>query len=529
MRSGIRALVPVVILLASLAACTTQSDKADSPTGTIGSLPDAARQIMAKPAYAGARWLYYVADPNTGKAVLANAPDQLVFTGSTAKEFTIGTVYDTLGTETRLTTPVYASAPTVAGTVSGNLVLVASGDLTLGGRGALQGKVDHTFTATSVDHVYGDIAPNTTKVADDPLAGLNDLAHQVAAKGITRIDGDVVIDTRIWETFKGQEGLVPPIFVNDNILDIDVTPGDVGQLASIATTPQTSAFTVESKVTTADTATGLQVAADPNDPRHIVVTGTVAPGKPAATIYRIPDAASWARTLFVEALGRAGVTVAAPALSSNNEAGLPAPTSYPADRQVAAFQSPTMKAFGSMILETSYNTGANAMMCLLAVEAGSTDCTAGLKTIRDEVEMAGLNSNEVVLVDGQGADPASTTPKQMAAWMQWAAGQSWGPDFVAGQPILGVTGSLASSGADSPAKGKVLAKTGTSAAVDPATGRALFNVQSLAGYLVRDNGKNLVFGLSMSGGTYPDVLTGLHDAGDDVAMVAAAIQQAFEK
>ena len=180
-----------------------------------------------------------------------------------------------------------------------------------------------------------------------------------------------------------------------------------------------------------------------------------------------------------------------------------------------------------MILKTSYNTGANAMMCLLAAKAGSTDCIDGLKTVHEQIDKAGLVADDVILFDGQGADPASTTPAQMMAWMAWAQTQPWGAAFVAGQPVLGVDGTLASAGQDSPAKGKVAAKTGTSVALDPTTNRLYYKVQSLAGYLTTDQGRNLVFALSMSGATYADLATGLRDANNDVAGVAAAFQQAF--
>jgi D-alanyl-D-alanine carboxypeptidase/D-alanyl-D-alanine-endopeptidase (penicillin-binding protein 4) len=58
-------------------------------------------------------------------------------------------------------------------------------------------------------------------------------------------------------------------------------------------------------------------------------------------------------------------------------------------------------------------------------------------------------------------------------------------------------------------------------ALGPATGQALFDVESLAGYMTTDKGRRLVFGLSMSGGTFPGLVTGVYEASDDVAMVAA--------
>jgi len=449
-----------------------------------------------------------------------------VFTGSTAKEFVVGTVYDTLGPKTTLTTPVFSTTPVTGGVVAGDLVLVASGDLALGGRNGLEGKFDHTFNAETVDHVYANVAPNADRIGD-PLAGLDDLAGQIAAQGVTRIDGNVLIDTSIWETFEGQEGPVPPIYVNDNILDLQVTAAGEGEPATIEAVPQTGYFTIESEVTTVaeDGETALEVDASDDDPNTLVVSGTIAAGSSQLTIYRVDDGAEWARALFIEALQRAGIGVTAPALGPNDASALPAADSYPADQQLASLESPPLSAMGTMINEVSYNTGANAFLCLLAVEAGSTDCTDGLDTMYALAEEAGLDTDDLFLIDGQGADPASTTPRQISRWVQWSREQPWGKVFVKGQPVLAETGSLAPFGADSPAAGKVAAKAGTSIAVDPVTGRMYSKVQSLSGYLTLDDGTVLVFGLSMSGATYPVVYDGLLEAGEDVAGVAAAFQQ----
>jgi D-alanyl-D-alanine carboxypeptidase/D-alanyl-D-alanine-endopeptidase (penicillin-binding protein 4) len=138
-------------------------------------------------------------------------------------------------------------------------------------------------------------------------------------------------------------------------------------------------------------------------------------------------------------------------------------------------------------------------------------------------------SNDVVLVDGQGADPASATPMQMVTWLRWTKDQSWSAPFDAGLPVLGESGGLASAGQDSPARGKVMGKTGTSAHPDPATGRVLLNVQGLAGFIKTDDGRTLVFSVSLSGATYPDVLTTLVKANADVAAVAADFQQLLSR
>lgn len=503
--------------------------KADPAGQTVGSVPAAALAIMDKPAYQAARWSYQVSDLATGKVLLASQGGEMAFTGSTAKLFTVGAVYDTIGPNSRLTTPVYAIGRISGGVLYGNLVLVASGDLTMGGRNAAQGRADNSFSATTIDHVYADIAPNGAKPPGDPLAGLNSLAGQIAAKGIHRVSGNVIIDDRLWQPFSGQAGLVQPIFVNDNLLDITVTPSTSGGLATVVASPSTAAYQVSSEVKTGSGAeVALQVAADPHHPRRLLVTGSIgAAAGPRLTVYHVPEPASWARTLFIEALTRAGVTVTADPLAGNPASGLPAKNSYSAAERVAALRSPPMSAFGSLVLETSYNTGANDLLCLLAVHEGSTDCIDGLKAIRAMVGKAGLVANDVVLVDGQGADPASMPPEQMVKYLRWTQTQPWAGVFKAGQPVLGESGTLASDGLTSPARGKIAAKTGTSAHPDPGTGRVLFNVQRLAGFMTTRDGRVLVFDVAMSGGTYPDVSTGLTQAGHDVAGVAAAFQQAL--
>ena len=532
------AVLLTVLVLAAAAGCSTSdpdsSVESVAASADIGTLPEQAHEIMAKPNYATARWIYYVADAETGDVLLANRADEMVYTGSTAKNFTVGTTYDTLGPETRLTTAVYATAPVVDGVVPGDLVLVASGDLAMGGRGGLDGKFAHTFYAETVDHVYADIAPNARPTTDvgDPLAGLNELARQVRDRGVTRIDGDVVIDTRLWAADSDSGIPVTPIFVNDNILDLMVTAGEsAGTAASIVASPQTGTYTVVSQVDTvaADGETELTVEPDAANPTTLVVSGSIAAGKSQLTIYRVPDAADWARTLFVEALGRAGVTVGAPLSRSNNEAGLPAADSFGSDRQLASIDSPALSAMGSMILQTSYNTGANAFLCLLAVARGSTACSDGLSTIYELVDKAGLDSKAVFVTDGQGAEPASTTPRQMATWVRWAKKQPWGQAFYDGQPVLGESGSLAPYGSGTPAEGKVAAKAGTVVALNPVTARSLADVQSLGGYLTLDDGTLLVFGLSMSGATFDQVYDGLVQSGEDVAGVAAAFQEELSK
>jgi D-alanyl-D-alanine carboxypeptidase/D-alanyl-D-alanine-endopeptidase (penicillin-binding protein 4) len=334
----------------------------------------------------------------------------------------------------------------------------------------------------------------------------------------------------MWETYETVEGLVPSIFVNDNLVDVQAQPGEPGQPATIQMLPGNGLFTVDAQVTTgaADSDSTLKVAADEANPTLLRVTGSVPAGKTSLTVYRITDAPSWARQLFIEALQRKGIAVTSTS-KSNDEAALPAKDGYQENLRLASVESAPLGESGGMILATSYNTGANTFVCLLAVEAGSDECADGLPAVRKLAAEAGIPASDFVIMDGQGGDPSSATPTAVATWLKWVSGRPWAETFWSGQPILGERGSLSGVGVDSPAKGKVIGKTSTSADLEPGTERLIITTQGLSGYLDVGDGRRLLFVVATSNAVFPDLPRGVFQVGDDVGMVAAAFQQAQEK
>ena len=114
---------------------------------------------------------------------------------STTKNFTTAATLDALGRNHRFRTPVtHTGRITRSGTLHGNLVLVASGDLTMGGREKPDGTVDYT----GFDHTDSNEVPGpATLTAQNPLRGLNDLARQVKRSGIDHVSKNIVIDDRL--------------------------------------------------------------------------------------------------------------------------------------------------------------------------------------------------------------------------------------------------------------------------------------------------------------------------------------------
>lgn len=519
-------LVAFMVLVGLLAGCGGDDERATEGAGSgrdarVGTVPDAALEVMDKDAYVNARWTYRVQDVGADEPTLAAADGVMVVLGSTTKLFTIGSLYEKLGPKHTISTPVYR--------VGDELVLVAQGDIAMGGRGAIDGE----FRSAPIDKVYANAIPGASVPKGDPLAGLRSLARQVADAGVENV-ADVKIDDRLFQPFDTGGtggGAVTPIVVNDNQVDIVMTPTEPGQPVDVEIRPDPGLYDIAVDVKTVKGSgdgegAGQDLDLTPgDDPNSLTVSGTLEAGAdPAVRSFIPPDTARFARALFVEALERAGVAVAAAPGAPNDLGGLPAVDAYPKDDEVASLTSPPIEKLGSMILTTSYNQGADAMLCLIALADKSDDCLDGLKTVNGLVERAGIEPASVAIVDGHGSDPGSATPRAVNEWLQWTTERPWGDVLEAGLPVLGETGSLALSGTDSPARGKVAAKTGTSVHPIPPEGRLFVNTQGLAGFLDTADGKK-VFAVYVNGGMFDDILPGLFAVGDDVADVAAAFQQ----
>src|SRR5215510_6703798 len=98
-----------------------------------------------------AHWGILVVDLAGGDAVYELSPDHLFAPASVTKLFSTAAALDALGAEFRFETPVFRRGEVdAAGALNGDLILVASGDLTLGGRT----KADGTIAFTDNDHTY---------------------------------------------------------------------------------------------------------------------------------------------------------------------------------------------------------------------------------------------------------------------------------------------------------------------------------------------------------------------------------------
>lgn len=448
--------------------------------------------------------------------------------GSTMKSFAVASALKSYGGDHAFTTPVYRQGHVSNGTLDGDLVVVASGDLSFGLRAEPGGGLYYE-NLPELDHSYATVGiPGAVEPPGDPLSVFDDYAAKIKASGITRVNGDVVIDDRLFDAIHWPDGLVSPMWVNENLIDIRVTPGTAaGDPTTFSWRPQVAPYTVESHVTTvaADQAPQLDVSS--SSPGHLVVTGQLPAGSaPMLAVSEIADPSAFARTAFIEALQRAGITVTATPTGANPVGDLPAKGSYAPADLVAEHTSATLGAYVKLIMKVSYNRGADLMTCLVAVQHGSTDCNAGLAAEVEDFEKLGVSRTAVFPMDGAGSnDQNRSSPRALATFYRNLVGTSYSGVFRDALPILGKDGTLADVLPDSPLAGQAAMKTGNRAVGTPA-GQLILLGNSLAGYVHGRSGRTFVVMVAMDNMPFATI-SEFTAVTDDQARMVAAMQDAF--
>jgi D-alanyl-D-alanine carboxypeptidase/D-alanyl-D-alanine-endopeptidase (penicillin-binding protein 4) len=480
--------------------------------------------IMHKPAYAHAQWGLLEIDDQTGRVIHSLHPNQFFLPGSNAKVVVLSGAIHALGFDHRFTTPVQQLGTRHGSTLDGSLALVAQGDLTMGGRTKPDGSVDFR----NVDHTYADAVPGAELTPEDPLAGIDRIARQVRHSGITHVQGNVVIDNRLFTAAPPLEPAPDPLIVNDNLIDLLSTPTTPGHAAKLLWRPQVAPYQVTSSVRTvaAGGTSDVVVTASPDGTR-IHLSGTVAAGsQPLLRVSPIHDPAAFGRSALIEALQRAGVTVSA-APTGPNPAHL-LPGSYTSTPRVAAYVSPEFFQYVRLIEKVSHNLGANLSVCLQAVTIGSHRCADGFTVLHRFLVGAGIDPTQFNLSDGRGGDPVDrATPRGVNEVLRYWLHTPDADRFRETLPLLGVDGSLASvcdGSPTCPGKGHVWAKTGTVAGEDALNNRIAEGALTLGGYLEGCAGHYYTFYLVVNGASVPDI-NGVIEGARDMARIAGLLQE----
>src|SRR3984893_19283237 len=205
--------------------------RAQSPA----TLAEPIQKVMNRPEFAHANFGIKFVALDTGKVLYSLNSNKLFVPASTTKLLTEGAVLASLGADYQFHTRIYRTAPIdKKGKLKGDLILVASGDPNLSNRI----RPDGTLAFVDEDHSY-----NGPAVDGDPVTVIKQLANDVAARGLRKIEGRVLVDASLFPDGPREGGtsvVMSSIMVNDNVIDLTIAPAaKPGDAAAFISTPQT--------------------------------------------------------------------------------------------------------------------------------------------------------------------------------------------------------------------------------------------------------------------------------------------------
>jgi len=348
----------------------------------------------------------------------------------------------------------------------------------------------------------GDSAPGAliVKGSGDPsmsgrffgndFAVLDSMADSLKAKGVRRINGDVIVDASIFAPQKihpaWEIGDLPWYYaaptasfaVAEAAVRMVVTPGNVRFVDAIAPLPVVMRFTTD----TANARNNIDVDYE-TWPDTLVVTGSIASNRADSSWIAMPDPETFSAQALVEALRRKGIVVTGRARVLHDSAAVAA---LPASNVAFVWRSPPLSDIVGGLLKPSQNWIAEQLLKTLgAVKGKGGTWRDGLAVERRYlIDVVKIDSTAFSLTDGSGLSAQNlVSPRAFVQLLEHARTAPWGALYYAALPTPGLRGGTLSSRLPG-LETRLAAKTGSIA-----------NVNSLSGYLRTADGGAVTFSI----------------------------------
>lgn len=466
------------------------------PSATLSELQARIAEILRReelaPAFVGVK----AVSLETGRVLIEENAGKLLRPASNMKLYTVAAAMDRLSPEYRFITSVYASnGPDAAGVVRGDLTVYGRGDPSIAAR----------FNG------------------GDYFKGINDLADQIVAAGVKRVEGDLIGDETFfsgpqygsgwtWEDLQWSYGAeVSALSLNDNALDLFVRPGPrVGSPALVTTGPPDPLLTIVNRVTTGAKGTRRELAMHRGLGKDVIqidgsipiddrgYTGAIAISHPALLFVYLLRSALAERGVKIAGHSR---TVPPSALGTNAASPFDsAPLAQGGPVEIAKLQSQPFNLIAAETLKPSQNLYTELILRALGKTYPPesalntrplTSEEAGLEVVKRFLIEAGVRPDNLSLTDGSGLSRNDmVTVDATIQLLQYMGRHKHAAAFREALPIAGIDGTLRNRFRGTVAANNVRAKTGT-----------LSSAASLSGYLKTTAGEDLVFSIIVN--NYP--------------------------
>ncbi|MBK6589212.1 MAG: D-alanyl-D-alanine carboxypeptidase/D-alanyl-D-alanine-endopeptidase [Acidobacteria bacterium] len=463
---------------------------AAKPMQTIEELQSTIRQRLFDPAVRRGRVGVKVVSLSSGKVVFEQDSEKYFMPASNMKNFTVAAAMEKLGPDFKFVTSVYAnSLPDSSGTIKGDLRIFGRGDIS----------ISTAFFGTSPSD------------PDTYYKGIDRLVDRIAAAGIKKIEGSIVGDESYfkgfyipggweWDDLQAYYGAeVSALPINDNAVDINVSPGTTGSPCNVTISPANKIFQVVNTCTTGGPSSTRTLSVVKKLDRNIVeVSGSMPAGKPA---YVNSIAVTRPAELFVALLKR---RLEATGIVVTGDSRLLPPNAKPTQNiEVAKLESPPFAQIAAKTMKPSQNMFTETILWTLGVEGFRKD-RGQIPTVSDgtnafpvteDSSVLGLNQVKAFLkkIDGMAEDGIIQsdgsglsrhdliTPAAVVTLYRYMAftqnAQAWRESLT----IAGVDGTLANRLKGTAAEANFRGKTGT-----------IDQVSALSGYMTTAAGEQLV-------------------------------------
>ncbi|MEQ1948174.1 MAG: D-alanyl-D-alanine carboxypeptidase/D-alanyl-D-alanine-endopeptidase [Bryobacteraceae bacterium] len=366
-----------------------------------------------------------VIDLSTGQSIYQKNAQQLFLPASNLKLMTAAMAMEKLGPGYRFKTRALLDD-------GGNLILVGSGD--------------PSFSSRTYPYTNGKHSPATLRVIEE-------LAEQIAASGILKIDGDVIGDDRLypWEPFPpswtvddtlyGFGAPVSALSFNDNVAEIAVTPGERTRDAA-RLTQSFAYFTLTNRVRTGPADGRASVVQQRVSANEWILSGTI-PANSVGAVLELPvaDPAAYAATALYDALTRRGIAVRGRPMVRHRMMG--EAHAAPVGKEVASRVSPPLEQIISAMLKVSQNLHAELLLRESArVAHNEATNEAGVKALTAFLKDRGGDPSEWRTEDGSGLARNDLVSPQLLARTLQQQYQAHGDSWINLLPAGGAEGTL---------------------------------------------------------------------------------------
>lgn len=408
-------LMPFVLLQVSI-SCFGSFAIAQTP---IQKLEKAYQSFQADPQTKYAMTSLCVLDANTGKPLFARNEQVGLATASTLKVITAATAFSVLGKDFQFqTTLAYTGTISADGVLKGNLMIVGSGDPTLGSD-RYQNKENKVLT---------------------------EWAEAIKNAGIKKIEGAIVGDDRIFGTQTTPEGWTWQDMGNyygagtsglswrENQFDIHLKPGTRTTEAAtmLKTVPEIPYLKIVNELKTGASGTGdrAYVFLPPyGNTAYLRGSWGIGIGKSSISA-ALPDPAFDCAYRLQDTLKRLGITVTQ-APTTTRIMALNGQPIAAVTQKINTTTSPTLTEITYWFLKKSINLYGETLLKALAMKSGKPAATAeGAETVIDFWAEKGIDKNALNIIDGSGLSPANrVTTMAMANILFQVQKESWFGDY----------------------------------------------------------------------------------------------------